>query len=439
MVVALSGANGDDNHMVVEVRGSTGPGPIPGCAGGRGVLGWTMALRRESRGSAVVVAALVTLLAACGPSSPAPAPSAMSATSGTSATGTTSTGPSGPATVRVTDVEEILGDLDVPWGLAFLPDGDAVVTLREAAGLILVGPDGASTAVTGPGADQLTDLVAPAGEGGLLGVAVLGPSGSTESTATEGGTASPVDLALYATTADDNRVLRGRLDGSTLGELRPIVTGIHKAGNHDGGRLAVGPGGYLYVTTGDAGDRPSAQDPDSLNGKILRVTADGDPAPDNPTPGSPVWSLGHRNVQGLGWASDGRMFASEFGQDTWDELNLIVPGGNYGWPQVEGSDGGGGDFIDPVAQWATDDASPSGLAVTDEAVYLAGLRGERLWRVPLTPDGVGTPQALLVGEYGRLRAVAVAPDGSLWVMTNNTDGRGDPRPGDDRILRVVVG
>ena len=192
------------------------------------------------------------------------------------------------------------------------------------------------------------------------------------------------------------------------------------------------------MTTGDAGDRPSAQDPDSLNGKILRVTPDGDPAPGNPVDGSPVWSLGHRNVQGLGWSPDGRMFASEFGQDTWDELNVIEPGGNYGWPEVEGSSDDPA-FVAPVATWATDRASPSGLAVTDEGVYLAALRGERLWRVPLTADGVGTPQALLDGQYGRLRAVAVAPDGSLWVMTNNTDGRGDPRPGDDRILRVVVG
>ncbi len=357
---------------------------------------------------------LLLALAACGPAdAPRDAPSEPAGASPTGAPG-----------VAVTEVEDVLGDLDVPWGLAFLPGGEAVVTLRESAGLILVAPDGAATTVTGPGADQLADLVVPGGEGGLLGVAVLAAQGAS------------ADLALYATAADDNRVLRGTLEGSTLGDLRPILTGIAKAGNHDGGRLAVGPDGFLYVTTGDAGDRPSAQDPDSLSGKILRITADGDPAPGNPDPGSPVWSLGHRNVQGLGWAPDGRMFASEFGQDTWDELNLIEPGGNYGWPEVEGVGDG---FVEPVAVWSTDEASPSGLAVTDEAVYLAGLRGERLWRVPLTEDGVGTPQALLEGERGRLRAVEVAPDGSLWVLTGNSDGRGDPRPGDDRILRVVVG
>jgi len=343
---------------------------------------------------------------------------------GPSAAPTGSVSASSPGAVTATD---LVTGLDVPWGLAFLPDGRAIVTLRDAAKAVLVASDGTLTDVTGPGAAQLTKQVQPDGEAGLLGVAVLGSSDDG------------VDLALYATTADDNRVLRGTLHGHELGDLTPIVTGITKANHHDGGRLAVGPDGDLYVSTGDAGDRPDAQDPDSLNGKILRVTFDGDPAPGNPTAGSPVWSLGHRNVQGLGWADDGRMFASEFGQDTWDELNVIVPGGNYGWPTVEGrAEGDDHGFVQPVAVWPTDEASPSGLAVTHDAVYLAALRGERLWRVPLTPDGVGTPQPLFVGTYGRLRTVAEAPDGSLWVLTNNTDGRGSPRPGDDRILRVSV-
>lgn len=392
---------------------------------------------RARRAVACLVAAGVLALAACtadggGPEASSP-PAATSATASASGPSGTS-GPSGPATVQVTDVREIARDLDVPWGIAFLPGGDALVTLRDAASLVVVSPDGGTTVVTGPGAAQLTRQVAPSGEGGLLGVAVL-----DEGTGGTGGAGGAVDVALYATTADDNRVLRGTLDGTTLGELRPVLTGIHKAGNHDGGRLAVGPDGDLYVTTGDAGNPPDAQDPRSLNGKILRITPDGDPAPGNPDAGSPVWSLGHRNVQGVGWSSDGRMFASEFGQNTWDELNVVVPGGNYGWPTVEGTGGTSEGFVDPVATWPTSDASPSGLAVTDEGVYLAALRGQRLWRVPLTPDGVGQPQALLTGEHGRLRAVAVAPDGSLWVLTNNTDGRGDPSPGDDRILRISLG
>ena len=204
----------------------------------------------------------------------------------------------------------------------------------------------------------------------------------------------------------------------------------------------------LYVGTGETGDRRLAQDPTSLGGKVLRITPDGAPAPGNPDPSSPIWNTGHRNVQGIGFAPAGRVFASEFGQDTWDELNVLVPGGNYGWPTVEGMGGVSQGFIDPLAVWRTDEASPSGIAVTSDAVYMAALHGARLWRIPLhplpagapptQPAGNGTPQVVLDG-YGRQRAVVVAPDGSLWVLTNNTDGRGTPRAGDDRILRVVLG
>ncbi|RHA44281.1 PQQ-dependent sugar dehydrogenase [Cellulomonas rhizosphaerae] len=366
----------------------------------------------------IVLVVAVALLAGCsdgGTPEPSTVPSTVASTP--------SSAPS-PTSVSVTSQDDVATGLPAPWGIAFLPSGDAVVTLRDEKRLVLVSSSGAVTEVTGPGADQLDDIVDPGGEGGLLGIVVLGSSGDA------------VDLALYATASDDNRVLRATLTGDSLGEVRPILTGIAKANNHDGGRLAVGPDGFLYVTTGDATDTANAQDPSSLNGKILRITFDGDPAPGNPE-GSPVWSLGHRNPQGLGWAPDGRMFAAEFGQNTWDELNVIEPGSNYGWPTVEGEAGEDG-FVDPVAQWSTADASPSGLAVTSDAVYLAALRGERLWRIPLTADGVGTPQALLT-DLGRLRAVAVAPDDSLWVLTNNTDGRGTPRAGDDRIVRITIG
>ncbi|MCF4119935.1 PQQ-dependent sugar dehydrogenase [Antribacter sp. KLBMP9083] len=323
--------------------------------------------------------------------------------------------------------------LPVPWGLAPLADGRLLVSLRDEARLVVVEPaSGQVLDVTGPGAERLAAETRPRSEAGLLGV-VVAPEG---------------EVFVYRTGADDNAVLRGTLDGAVLGPLTVVVSGIPAAANHDGGRLALGPDGYLYVSTGDAGLRDAAQDPGSLAGKILRVTRDGEPAPGNPDPASPVWSLGHRNVQGLGWDASGRMFASEFGQNTLDELNVIKPGANYGWPEVEGPGGASTGFVDPVAWWPTTDASPSGLAVTDEAVYLAGLRGERLWRVPLlgTPDevaagtspGFGQPQELLAGEYGRLRAVLVAGPGELYVLTGNTDGRGDPREGDDRLLRVTV-
>lgn len=409
-------------------NGGRSPERVLGRVAGGGFVGRVV-------GGALVVGMLV---AGCtggttnggSPTATSGSPAATSAPSGSSAPAA-SGGPSGAATVEVT-VSTLATGLDVPWGLAPLDDGSVLVTLRDEARLVVVAPDGQVQEVGGAGADQLDELVVPEGEGGLLGVAVLDESDDG------------LDVALYATTADDNRVLRGTLRDRTLGELTPVLTGIPAARNHDGGRLAVGPDGYLYVTTGDAGEGGAAQDPTSLGGKILRITADGEPAPGNPDPASPVWSLGHRNVQGLGWASDGRMFASEFGQNTFDEVNVIHPGANYGWPVVEGAGGADEGFVDPVAVWATADASPSGLAVTDEGVYVVGLRGERLWRVPLRPagatdaDGVGEPQALLTGEHGRLRAVAVAADGSLLVATNNTDGRGDPRPDDDRILRVVV-
>jgi glucose/arabinose dehydrogenase len=234
----------------------------------------------------------------------------------------------------------------------------------------------------------------------------------------------------YFTAADDNRIIRFRLDG------RPevIFDGIAKAGNHNGGRIEFGPDGMLYVGTGDAGQGTRSQDPASPNGKMLRLTPDGTPAPGNPIPGSPMYSLGHRNVQGLAWDRTGRLFATEFGQNTFDEINLIEPGRNYGWPQVEGMDGADRGFTEPKLVWAPSDASPSGLAIAGDTLYVAALRGERLWTIPLHDGTPGQPQARL-DDRGRLRTVTVAPDGALWVTTSNRDGRGDIRDGDDRIIR----
>jgi glucose/arabinose dehydrogenase len=340
------------------------------------------------------------------------------------------------ADVAVTAVETLVTGLAAPWGLDFLPDGHALVTERGSGRLLVVGADGSVQQVTGQGADEVAAATAAAGEGGLLGVAVL-----------PGATTTSAEIAVYVTTAQDNRVLRATLTGTQLGPTHPILTGIPAGRNHNGGRLAVGPDRMLYVTTGEIYVRGLSQDPASLGGKVLRITPNGGPAPGNPDPSSPVWTMGHRNVQGIGWAPDGRVFASEFGQDTWDELNILVPGANYGWPRVEGTGGAASGFVDPLVVWGTDDASPSGIAVTDEGVYLAGLRGQALWRVPLRglpagaaptdPAGVGAAQVVLSG-YGRLRTVVQAPDGTLWVLTNNTDGRGSPGPDDDRLLRVTL-
>ena len=317
-----------------------------------------------------------------------------------------------PVTVPSGAVTTIADRLQAPWGLAFLPDGSALVTERDTTRILSVGTDGTVREV------QRVDEATPAGEGGLLGIAVS-PDYSTDRW-----------VYAYYTAADDNRIARFR-----LGEKpQPIFTGIPKAGNHNGGRIAFGPDGLLYVGTGDAGDRDRAQDRAFLGGKILRLTPEGRPAPDNPFGDSPVYSYGHRNVQGLAWDSRGRLFAAEFGQNRYDELNLIEAGGNYGWPDVEGT-GDAKEFVNPVATWSTSDASPSGIAVHNDRVYIACLRGTKLYRI--NTDG-SDAQALLDGEYGRLRHVAVAPDGSLWILTSNQDGRGDPAESDDRILRLDV-
>ena len=325
-----------------------------------------------------------------------------------------------------TDV--VARDLAVPWDLLRLPDGAHLVSLRDEAKVVHVDGSGRVTPVPATGDDGRVPGVEPGGEGGLLGLA-LDPDDQTA-------------LYAYFTADDDNRVVRMRYADGRLGAPTVVLSGIPKAVVHNGGRMAFGPDGFLYVATGDATDRGAAQDRDYLGGKILRITRDGAPAPGNPFPDSRVWSLGHRNVQGLGWDAAGRLFASEFGQNTWDELNQVLPGRNYGWPEVEGpgtDDDRDRGFTPPLASWSTDEASPSGLAVGLGAVWLAALRGERLWRVPLSADGrTGSPESLLRGDFGRLRDVEVEPDGSLLVLTSNTF-RGSPTDDDDRLVRIRLG
>ncbi|WP_406111852.1 PQQ-dependent sugar dehydrogenase [Kitasatospora purpeofusca] len=359
-------------------------------------------------------------------SSSSPSPSAAAPTAVASTEAPTPSSSPAPAAASVTVRGTVTDGLKSPWGLAVLPGGDLLVSERDSARVLRVSAKDGSKAVAGtvPG-------VTSGGEGGLLGLA-LSPDFATDHR-----------VYAYFSTGSDNRIVRLDLDpsrpaGSQLGAPTVLLSGIPHGPRHNGGRIAFGPDGFLYAGTGDANDRSLAQDRDSLGGKVLRLTRDGTPAPGNPFPGSPVWSLGHRNVQGLAWDPQGRLWASEFGQDTWDELNLITPGGNYGWPTVEGTAGRAG-FTDPVAQWHTADASPSGIAFADGAVWVAALRGTRLWRVPLDGDrAAGAPQEFLNGDYGRLRTVAADGDGGLLLVTDNTDGRGSPRPGDDRILRLDV-
>lgn len=328
-------------------------------------------------------------------------------------------GAAGSRAIRAPAVSTIATGLNVPWGVAFLPNGDAVVAERGGRiRRVAARTNRVSTVGRLPG-------VVEQGEGGLLGLAVS-PRYTRDRW-----------VYAYMTTARDNRIVRFRLNAPRT--LRTIVSGLDAGAIHDGGRIAFGPDGKLYAGVGDVGDSGLAQDRSAQNGKILRMNPDGSVPGDNPFRGSRVWTLGHRNVQGLTWDDDRRMWATEFGQNTWDEINRIRKGRNYGWPVVEGKGTGGGRFVGPSVVWPTSEASPSGVTYLQGALWVGALRGERLWRVPLRGGRTGTPQALYVGDYGRIRTTVAAPDGSLWITTSNRDGRGDVRSGDDRILRVDVG
>ncbi|WP_299166637.1 sorbosone dehydrogenase family protein [uncultured Arthrobacter sp.] len=304
---------------------------------------------------------------------------------------------------------ELASGLGVPWAMALLPDGSLILTERETAEVKRI-VDG-EIEVLG----VVEDAIAAGGEGGLLGVAVP-PDFPDEPR-----------LYLYYTSPTDNRVVSMAYSEDGLDRPQDVLTGIPKASIHNGGRIKFGPDGYLYIGTGDASDAESAQDRASLGGKILRIRADGEPAPDNPF-GSSVYSLGHRNVQGLAWDSAGRLWASEFGPDRDDELNLVVPGGNYGWPAVTGAPGDS-DFLDASVVWpSTATSSPSGMAILDDVAYIGGLRGERLWRVPVTDGSPQEPSSFLDGTHGRLRDTIAGTDGGLLIATNEDGG--------SRILQV---
>ncbi|MEU5955292.1 PQQ-dependent sugar dehydrogenase [Streptomyces sp. NPDC047525] len=389
-----------------------------------------MIVQRPAVTAALAAAALV-LTAGCssgGSDAPDNGKSAESspATSDGTSTGKPRAGDAPPEKGSATVTKTLTEDLKSPWGLAPLPGGDLLVSSRD---------EGTITRVDGE-TGKKTELgsvpgVSPAGEGGLMGLA-LSPS-----------YASDHMVYAYFTTESDNRIARLLYDekkpsGQQLGAPDTIFKDIPKGVVHNGGRIAFGPDKMLYAGTGETGDTGLAQDKKSLGGKILRLTADGEPAPGNPFDDSPVYSYGHRNVQGLAWDEEKRLWAAEFGQDTWDELNEIKAGDNYGWPEVEGKGDEDG-FHDPVAQWKTSEASPSGIAYAEGSIWMAGLRGERLWRIPVRGvEGTVEPQSFLEGEHGRLRTVVAAGGDKLWLVTNETDSRGTPEKGDDKILEVTV-
>lgn len=330
----------------------------------------------------------------------------------------TSPAPTSDGSINPQVAGTVADGLNVPWGIAFLASGDALVAQRDKGAIVRIDGDGKVTEVGRPEGS----VGRPGGEGGLLGLAV---DPNDEST-----------LFAYLTTSEDDRVVRYALDGGNLGEAEPILTGIPIGGRHHGGRLVFDDAGHLFVGTGDAGDAPEAQKKGSLGGKILRIDRDGKAVDGNPFDNR-TWSYGHRNVEGLAFDADGRLWASEFGEQRFDELNLIDEGANYGWPKFEGKSDQDG-FVTPKVTWSTNDCSPSGIAVAKSTVFVAALQGECLFAVPIDDTEAGEPRALFQGEYGRIRTVAVAPDESLWVTTSNTDGRGDPKDSDDRILRVTL-
>jgi glucose/arabinose dehydrogenase len=318
------------------------------------------------------------------------------------------TSPSAPAAAGEPKVRTTIEGLQLPWSTVFLPDGTAVISERDSALLKSVRNGRISTIGSIPN-------VVPGGEGGLMGLA-LSPDFATDRF-----------LYAYYTAAEDNRIARVRLEeagtesesGLRLGTPEVIFPGISKASTHNGGRIRFGPDGFLYVGTGDSQRREQPQDRNALGGKILRLTKDGKPAPGNPFPGNPVYSLGHRNVQGLAWDSAGRLWASEFGPEVNDELNLIQAGGNYGWPEVTGAPGRKG-FIDAKVVWpSTAESSPSGMEIVGSTAFLGALRGRRVWSVPLDGENAGTPVGYFTGQHGRIRSVSLAPNGELWTLTNN--------------------
>ncbi|MBI4284508.1 MAG: PQQ-dependent sugar dehydrogenase [Chloroflexi bacterium] len=313
--------------------------------------------------------------------------------------------------------------LEIPWSLAFLPDGSIIFTERpgrvrliDAQGRLL--PDPVLT----------ISEVAARGEGGLLGI-TLHPDFARNGF-----------IYVYYTYQSGgrlaNKVVRFTLAGRTLSGGKAIIEDIPGATIHDGGRIKFGPDDLLYIGAGDAGVADLAQDKSSLAGKILRLKDDGSIPPDNPFPGSPVYSYGHRNPQGLAWDTQGRLWETEHGSSAHDEVNLIQPGKNYGWPVIRGEARVAG-MEPPLIESGNDTWAPSGLTFLDGSLFFTGLRGQSLFRL-----NVANPQVFdryLNGSFGRLRDVVVGPDKMLYVLTNNRDGRGSPRTGDDQIIRINPG
>lgn len=331
--------------------------------------------------------------------------------------------PSSGPVATLGEPSELATGLEAPWGLTFLPDDSALVSERLTGEIKRIPAGGGTPETIG----VVPDVVSSS-EGGLLGIA-----------------ASPqfvTDRTIYASVsgARENAIVALRIaeDFGSLTQERVLLDGIKTADRHHGGRIVIGPDGNLWIGTGDAFEPENAADDATLNGKILRIRTDGTVPDDNPS-GTPIYSSGHRNVQGIAFGPDGTAYASELGHRTWDEVNALKPGADYGWPETEGVQGNTGEK--PIFTVHPDDASPSGVAYAAGSLWIGALSGQRLWQLPVNGTrAAGSAIAHFEGDYGRIRTVEPAPDGSLWLITSNTDratwGGTDSRPGDDRILRV---
>jgi aldose sugar dehydrogenase len=328
-------------------------------------------------------------------------------------------------------VETFADNLEIPWSIAFAPDGRIFVT--ERVGKLRVIEDGELNSQ----AIKIFDV--GKGEGGLLGLA-LDPNFDTNHY-----------LYLYYTYTEFlttyNKVIRYTENDNKLFDEKVLLDKIPGAANHDGGRLKFGPDGKLYITTGDSGNANLAQDLNSLAGKILRINRDGSIPDDNPFPNSPVFSYGHRNPQGLDWYATGEILvSSEHGSSAHDEINIVKAGKNYGWPVIAG-DQKGPEFVNPILHTGDDTWAPSGAAFyTSENIpkwkgkyFIATLRGNhlRMLDLDIEKNQVITSESLFPNTFGRLRDASMGPDGNLYLLTSNRDGRGSPSENDDRILRII--
>jgi glucose/arabinose dehydrogenase len=326
---------------------------------------------------------------------------------------------------------QVAAETDIPWGLVALPDGTVLYSRRDAQDIILLNPTSGIKKSVG----VVPNVQGTDGEGGLLGLAI--PPGFP---------AADPWLYIYHTSPTDNRIVRIRYQNGALdtASLEVLLKGIGRNKFHNGGRLRFGPDGKLYATTGDAQNGNYAQDKNNLAGKILRLNTNGTPPADNPF-GNYVWSYGHRNPQGLAFDANGRLWEQEFG-DTQDETNLIVKGGNYGWPNCEGvtSRAGSGcatpGYIVPKYTYRNFEGSCSGIAIVRNSLYVACLAGKRLYRSDISGDGLINVRQFFAGTYDRLRTVEPSIDGNLWMT--NSDAAGDkdsiPNNTNTKIFKVML-